>query len=221
MLLESLRAQVYQANVELQKHGLVVGTSGNATGRDPGTGLIVTKPSGVDFDSLTPESLVVVDPTGKVVEGSLKPSVDTPSILYVLNRRPDINGVVHTHSRYATTFAIRGEPIPVLTTTHSALFGAPIPVSDYATIGEEEIGQQILTFVGQGTAVLVRSHGVFAIGSDVFRALRSAMYVEESAELAHLSQLRGPVASLAPHVVSQMRQWYLGGYGQAPIEAGS
>jgi L-ribulose-5-phosphate 4-epimerase len=199
----------------------VVGTSGNASARDPETNLVVTKPSGVDFDDLTPENLVVVALDGNVVEGNLKPSVDIPSIVYVFKRRGNVHGVIHTHSPYATTFAIRGEPIPVLTTTHSALFGAPIPVSDYATIGAEEIGEQILRYVGDGTAVLVRSHGVFTIGKDVFRALRSAMYVEESAEVAHLAMLRGPIEPLADDTVAQMRDWYLERYGQKPIESGS
>ena len=221
MMLEELRKVVYKANMDLQKHGLVVGTSGNASARDPETNLVVTKPSGMDFHQLTPENLVVVDLDGNVVEGDLKPSVDIPSIVYVLKRRDDVHGVVHTHSPYATTFAIRGEEIPILTTTHSALFGVPVPVSDYATIGEEEIGEQILNHVGDGTAVLVRSHGVFTIGKDVNRALRSAMYVEESAEVAHLAMLRGPVAPLEDHVVAQMREWYLTGYGQKAVGSGS
>lgn len=221
MMLEQLRRDVYKANMDLQKHGLVVGTSGNASGRDPETNLVVTKPSGVDFDELSPETLVVVDLDGKIVEGDLKPSVDTASIVHVLRRRSDIHGVVHTHSPYATSFAIRGEPIPVLTTTHSSLFGLPIPVSDYATIGGDEIGEQIVSFVGEGTAVLVRSHGVFTIGKDVHRALRSAMYVEESAEVAHLAALRGPLAPLADDVVKEMRAWYLEGYGQAPVRSGA
>lgn len=221
MMLEELRRSVYKANMDLKKHGLVVGTSGNASGRDPETNLVVTKPSGVDFDELTPENLVVVDLDGNVVEGDLKPSVDTSSIVYVLRRRPDIHGVVHTHSPYATSFAIRGEAIPVLTTTHSALFGTPIPVSSYATIGGEDIGEQIVGNVGDGTAVLVRSHGVFTIGKDVFRALRSAMYVEESAEVAHLAAVRGPLEPLPDDVVADMRAWYLEGYGQKPVRSGS
>lgn len=221
MMLEDLRRLVYKANMDLQKHGLVVGTSGNASARDPQTNLVVTKPSGVDFDELTPENLVVVDLDGQVVEGELKPSVDTSSIVHVLRRRPDIHGVVHTHSPYATSFAIRGETIPVLTTTHSALFGAPIPVSDYATIGGDEIGEQILGWVGEGTAVLVRSHGVFTIGKDVFKALRSAMYVEESAEVAHLAAIRGPLRPLDQQVIAAMRDWYLEGYGQRPVGSGS
>ena len=220
-MLESLRREVYKANMDLQKNGLVVGTSGNASARDPETDLVVTKPSGLDFDELTPDNLVVVDLDGNVVEGDLKPSVDTSSIVYVLRHRPDVHGVVHTHSPYATTFAVRGEPIPVLTTTHSALFVVPIPVSDYATIGGDEIGEQIVSFVGDGTAVLIRSHGVFTIGRDVFRALRSAMYVEENAEVAHLAALRGPLAPLPDEVVAAMRGWYLEGYGQKPVQSGS
>lgn len=220
-MLEDLKHYVWKANLDLQAHGLVVGTSGNVSARDVESGLVVIKPSGVSFGELQPGDMSVVDLHGAVVEGPYKPSVDTASHVYVYRHRDDIHGVVHTHSPYATTFAMRGEPIPVFTTTHAALFGAPIPVSEYAVIGEEEIGEQIVKHVGDGTSVLIRSHGVFTIGADAQRALRSAQYTEESAEVAHLALLRGHVEPLDDDTVAASRAWYLKDYGQKPIGAGS
>lgn len=220
-MLEALKEEIWQANQALAASGLVVGTSGNVSGRDPETGMFVIKPSGVSFAELRPEHMSVVAADGSPVEGPMKPSVDTLSHAYVYRARDDIHGVVHTHSRYATVFAVLGDDIPVLTTTHAALFGAPIPVSGYAVIGEEEIGKEIVAHVGDGTAVLIRSHGVFTIGSDWRKALRSAQYVEECAEVAHLArQVREP-APLDASTVGASREWYLHGYGQKAILSGS
>lgn len=218
---DELRRRVWQANRDLATNGLVVGTSGNVSGRDPDTGHIVIKPSGVAFADLTAEGLVVVDDRGEVVSGSLKPSVDTASHCYVYRHRDDVGGIVHTHSPLATSFAVRGEDVPVLTTTHASLFGAPIPCSGYAVIGEEEVGKEIVRCIGDGSAVLLRSHGVFTIGVTPEKALRAAMYTEESAEVAHLALLRGPVPELDHQVVEASRSWYLAGYGQQPIGGGS
>lgn len=220
-MLDELKAYVCQLNRDLLTQGLVVGTSGNVSARDPETNLLVIKPSGVAFDQLTPEDMSVVDLHGNVMEGPHKPSVDTASHAYVYRHREDIHGVVHTHSAYATSFALRGETIPVLTTTHACLFGAEIPITGYAVIGEEEIGREIVEHVGDGTSVLMRSHGVFTIGSDAAKALRSALYTEECAEAAHLGMTRGPVQPLSDEVVAAARAWYLSDYGQKPIGSGS
>lgn len=220
-MLEDLKEYVCRLNRDLLAHGLVAGTSGNVSARDPGTNLLVIKPSGVAFDQLTPDDMSVVDLQGNVVEGPHKPSVDTASHAYVYRHRDDIHGVVHTHSPFATSFALRGEAIPVLTTTHACLFGTDIPISGYAVIGEEEIGEQIMAHVGEGTSVLMRSHGVFTIGTDAARALRSALYTEECAEAAHLALTRGPVEPLPTDVVAAARAWYLSDYGQAPVGSGS
>ncbi|MFF2652971.1 L-ribulose-5-phosphate 4-epimerase [Streptomyces sp. NPDC058045] len=220
-MLDELKQEVCQANRDLLAAGLVVGTSGNVSGRDPESDLVVIKPSGVAFDLLRPEDMSVVDLHGNIVGGPHKPSVDTASHLYVYRERPDIRGVVHTHSPYATTFALRGEPVPVLTTTHACLFGGPIPISGYAVIGGEEIGRQIVEHVGDGTSVLLRSHGVFTIGTDARRALRAAEYTEECAQAAHLAMLRGYVEALPADVVSAAREWYLTDYGQRPVGAGA
>ena len=213
-MLENLRKTVWEANVALPKNGLVLWTSGNASARDPETNLVVIKPSGVLFDQLTLENLVVVDLQGNVVEGDLKPSVDAASHLYVYRHRDDVHGVVHTHSPYATSFAIRGEPLRIYTTTSAAVFGGDIPVSDFATIGEEEIGREIVEKIRQNSAILMRSHGVFTIGKDVMAALKAAVILEETAQAVHYAMLRGQIIPLPDGVVKAGYQIYKTTYGQ-------
>ena len=213
-MLEALRQKVWEANIALPKNGLVLWTSGNASARDPETNMVVIKPSGVLFDQLTPENLVIVDVDGNVVEGDLKPSVDTASHLYVYRNRSDVHGVVHTHSPYATSFAIRGEPLPIYTTTSAAVFGTEIPVSDFATIGEEEIGREIVEKIGKCTAILMRSHGVFTIGKNVMAALKNSVILEETAQYVHYAMLRGPMEPLPEAVVRKGYEIYHTNYGQ-------
>ena len=213
-MLEELRKQVWEANLALPKNGLVLWTSGNASGRDSETGYVVIKPSGVLFDQLTPENLVIVDIEGNVIEGDLKPSVDTASHLYVYRHRPDVHGMVHTHSPYATSFAIRGEPLPIYTTTSAAVFGCDIPVSNFATIGEEEIGKEIVDQIGACSAILIRNHGAFTIGKNVMSALKNSVILEETAQSVHYALLRGPVEPLAAEVVKKGYDVYHRTYGQ-------
>lgn len=214
MLLEQLRQEVCQANKELQNNGLVLWTSGNVSARDPETGYVVIKPSGVLFEDLTPENIVVVDIDGNVVEGDYKPSVDTASHLYVYRHRSDINGVVHTHSPYATSFAITGEPLEIYTTTSAAVFGGPIPISDFATIGEEEIGKEIVEKIGDSTAILIRNHGVFTIGSDYMSALKYSIVLEETAQSVHYAMCRKKIEPLTEETVKRGYEVYNNTYGQ-------
>lgn len=210
-----VRQMAFEANMALPKTGLVKWTSGNASARDPETGVIAIKPSGVLFDRLTPDNLVLVDADGAIVEGDLKPSVDTASHLYVYRHRPDVHGIVHTHSKYATAFAVQGMDIPVCTTTSACLFGGPIPCSGLATIGEEEIGREIVENIGDMQAILLRNHGVFTIGKTVYEALKNAVYVEEGAEAVFLAAQLGPMPQpLGDNVIAAGRQMYLNDYGQ-------
>jgi len=214
MMLEDLRAQVCFQNKALIKNGLVLWTSGNVSARDPKTNYVVIKPSGVQFEELTPEKMVVVDVDGKVVEGNLNPSVDTASHLYVYRNRNDINGIVHTHSPYATSFAITGDPLEVYTTTSAAVFGGAIPVSDFAVIGEEEIGEEIIEKIGHSEAILIRNHGVFTIGKTSEKALKNAVILEETAESVHYAMLRKNINPLPDETVKQGYQTYQENYGQ-------
>ncbi len=219
MMLTELRTDVYKANIALSQSGLVRWSSGNASARDPESGLVVIKPSGVLPVNLSPACLVVVDLLGKVIEGDLKPSVDTVSHLHVYRHRRDVQGIVHTHSQYATAFAVQGRTLPVTTTTHACLFGGPIPCSELATIGEEEIGRAIIETIGAMEAVLMRNHGVFTIGRSVAAALKNAVYVEESAEATFFASQIGPEPVPLPAVaIAAARNMYLERYGQKGAE---
>lgn len=213
-MLEKLKREVCELNKQLVKNQLVMWTSGNVSARDPQTGLIVIKPSGVLFDELTPDKMVVVNLEGEVIEGTLKPSVDTASHLYVYKYKKDVNGIVHTHSPYATSFAIRGEPLPIYTTTSAAVFGKEIPVSDFAYIGEEEIGQQIVEKIGDSPAILLRSHGIFTVAKDALSAVKYAVVLEETAQVVHLSLLRGNIKPLPSDVIEKGFDIYKKTYGQ-------
>lgn len=214
LLLKKLREEVCQANKELKNNGLVLWTSGNVSARDPETGYVVIKPSGVLFDDLTPEDIVVVDLEGNVIEGSLKPSVDTASHLYVYKFRDDINGIIHTHSPYATSFAITGEPLEVYTTTAAAVFGGPIPISDFATIGEEAIGKEIVEKIGDSSAILIKNHGVFTVGKDYNEALKASIVLEETAQSVHYAMTRKSITPLDDKTVKKGFETYNKTYGQ-------
>jgi L-ribulose-5-phosphate 4-epimerase len=213
MLLEQLREIVWKCNLELPKNGLVKMTSGNVSGRDPETGFVVIKPSGYSFEEMTPAHMVVVDPDCRVVEGDLKPSTDTDTHLYVYRHRPDVFGIVHTHSPYASSFAALGQPIPACLTA-SAMLGGEIPLGGYAPIGGADIGQEIIDKIGRALAIVMQNHGVFTIGSSPQQATKMAVEVEEIAKITHLAMLRGQPILLTPGQIDYMVSLYRNDYGQ-------
>src|SRR2546423_11545350 len=160
-MLDQLKEQVWKLHQELPRNGLVVWTGGNVSARDPESGLVVIKPSGVLYDELRPEDHVVVNLEGEIVEGALKPSSDTASHLYISRHRPDVNGVVHTHSSYATAFAALGRSIPVYLTAIADEFGGPIPCAGFALIGGEEVGREGGEDLGTFHAGHFEKQGVF------------------------------------------------------------
>ena len=191
-MLEELRKQVLEANLLLPKYNLVTFTWGNVSGIDRESGLVVIKPSGVSYDGMTVEDMVVVDLDGKVVEGRWKPSSDTPTHVELYKAFPNIGGVVHTHSRWATTFAQAGRAIPPLGTTHADYFYGPIPCTRRMTEEEisgeyeKETGKVIIeAFEGINAddvpGVVVHSHGPFAWGTDAKNAVHNAVVMEEVA----------------------------------------
>jgi len=213
MLLEQLREIVWKCNLELPKNGLVKMTSGNVSGRDPQTGLVVIKPSGYSYEEMTPAHMVVVDLDCRVVEGDLKPSTDTDTHLYVYRHRPDVFGMVHTHSPYATSFAALGQSIPACLTA-SAMLGGEIPLGGYAPIGGSEIGQEIVNKIGRALAIVMQNHGVFTIGSSPQHATKLAVEVEEIAMITHLAMLRGQPILLTQGQIDYMVDLYRNEYGQ-------
>lgn len=213
MMLEVLRHQVCQANIALEKYGLVTWTSGNVSGRDAESGLIVIKPSGVMFEDLTPENMVIVDCESVLVEGDLGPSSDTASHVYVYNQRPDVMGIVHTHSNYATAFAAVGKSIPVYLTAIADEFGMEIPCAPYARIGGQQIGKTIVDHIGNCPAVLMKQHGVFTIGKSVEKALKAAVMVEDVAKTVWLAMQIGELEQLPDEEILANYDRYQNRYG--------
>lgn len=214
-MLEALKEEVCDQNHELPANGLVVGSGGNVSGRDPKTGLIVIKPSGVKFKKLTPDTMVVVDIDGNIIEGDKKPSVDTGVHLYIYKNRADIFGITHTHSPYASSFAARGERIPAVLTPITHMLGRDVPCSRYATPGEVDTGQAVVEAADGGYAALVKAHGVFTMGKSATEATSFAMYLEEAAMTTHLAMLRGPVEELPQEEIDRCFNWFRQNYGQS------
>ena len=205
---------VYEANMALPREGLVAWTSGNASARDPDSGLVVIKPSGVPYEAMTPEQMVVVDLHGNVAGDGLAPSSDTATHLYIYRQRPDINGVIHTHSTYATAWATTGAPIPVYMTSIADNFGGPVPCGGYAPIGGEDIGSEVLRVCGHSPAVLMANHGVFCLAATLRDTLRAAVMVEEAARTALLARLLGDPTELPADEVARQHDFYVHQYGQ-------
>jgi L-ribulose-5-phosphate 4-epimerase len=214
MLLQTIREQLVTLNQALPENGLVTWTSGNVSIRDPETGLVAIKASGVQFDDLTVASIVVVDLEGTLIDGQFKPSSDTASHLYIYRHRPDVNGIVHTHSNYATAFAALGRPIPVYLTAQADEFGGPIPCGGFALIGGEEIGRIVVESIGTSAAVLLKNHGVFTVGSSGEAALKAAVMVEDIARTAWLALQLGQPDEISQEKIEKLHRRYRHDYGQ-------
>ncbi len=216
MRLVALREQVCALHQELPRNNLVMWTGGNVSARDPESGLVVIKPSGIRYEGLTPENMVVVDLDGRVVEGNYKPSSDTASHCYIYRHRPDLNGVVHTHSRYATAFAAVGQSIPCVLTAIADEFGGPIPCGGFALIGGEAIGEEVVKCL-QGSnspAVLLQNHGVFTVGKTVEAAVKAAVMVEDVAATVWMAKQLGNPLPIPPEEVAKLHHRYTNVYGQ-------
>lgn len=213
-MLEELKQLVYECNMELPKNGLVNWTSGNVSGRDVKSGYVVIKPSGVRYETMKAEDMAVVDLDGKLIEGKYAPSSDTASHLQVYRHRSDVNGIVHTHSNYASAFAVVGKPIPACMTMIAENFGVEIPVGAYAPIGGEAIGNEIIRSIGTSPAILMKNHGVFTIGSTPIAALKSAIVLEDVAKTYWLALQVGTPEMLDAEEVKHHMAWYKTSYGQ-------
>lgn len=214
MLLEAIRQELVKLNQELPKNHLVTWTSGNVSIRDPETGYVAIKPSGVMFEDLTPESMVVIDLDGHVIEGTKKASSDTASHLYIYRARPDVCGIVHTHSNYATAFAAIGKPIPVYLTAQADEFGGPIPCGGFALIGGEQIGQEVVKNIGDSPAIILKNHGVFTVGPSGKAAVKAAIMVEDVARTIWLARQLGEPDEIPAEMVEKLHYRYTHDYGQ-------
>jgi len=214
--IEALRRTVSELHAELTRYELVVWTSGNVSARVPGQDLMVIKPSGLSYDELTPESMVVCDLNGEVVQGDRAPSSDTGAAAYVYRHMPHVGGVVHTHSTYATAWATRGEAIPCVLTMMADEFGGDIPVGPFALIGDDSIGRGIVDTLdgSRSPAVLMRQHGVFTIGKDARSAVKAAVMCEDVARTVHIARQLGEPARIEPRHVDSLFDRYQNVYGQ-------
>ena len=221
-VLTALREELHELHRRLVSSGLVAWTSGNVSARVPGTELMLIKPSGVEYQDLTPESMVLCDLDGRpAADGAgagngLSPSSDTAAHAYVYRHMPEVGGVVHTHSAYATAWAARGEPVPCVLTAIADEFGGEIPVGPFALIGGDDIGRGIVeTLTGhRSRAVLMRSHGVFAIGRGPREAVKSAVMCEDAARTVHLARALGTPQEISPEHVDRLHWRYTHEYGQ-------
>jgi L-ribulose-5-phosphate 4-epimerase len=215
----AVRTDVAKLHELLVRYGLVVWTGGNISGRVPGADLFVIKPSGVEYDDLTPQNMIVCDLDGAVVDGLHAPSSDTAAHAYVYRNLPMVDGVVHTHSTYATAWAARGEAIPCVLTGQADEFGGEIPVGPFAVIGDESIGAGIVATLARhrSRAVLMQNHGVFTIGASPRDAVKAAVMAEDVARTVHIARQLGEVIPIPQEKVDALFDRYQNVYGQNPV----
>lgn len=217
----TVRADVSRLHGELVRYGLVVWTGGNVSGRVPGADLFVIKPSGVSYDDLAPENMILCDLDGNVIPGTegseRSPSSDTAAHAYVYRHMPEVGGVVHTHSPYAVAWAARGEEIPCVITAMADEFGGPVPLGPFAIIGDDSIGRGIVeTLSGhRSRAVLMQNHGPFTIGADAKDAVKAAVMVEDVARTVHLAREAGPLIPIPQAAIDSLYERYQHVYGQS------
>ncbi|HEV7742029.1 MAG TPA: L-ribulose-5-phosphate 4-epimerase [Pseudolysinimonas sp.] len=216
--LEAIREDLVVQHATLVRYGLVAWTGGNVSARVPGEDRFLIKPSGVDYDVLSAADMILCDLDGTVVEGAHAPSSDTAAHAYVYRNMPQVGGVVHTHSTYATAWAARAEPIPCVLTAMADEFGGEVPVGPFAIIGDDAIGRGIVdTLTGhRSRAVLMRNHGPFTIGRDARDAVKAAVMVEDVARTVHISRQLGEPAALSQEAIDALFDRYQNAYGQAP-----
>jgi L-ribulose-5-phosphate 4-epimerase len=217
-----VREQVASLHAELVRYGLVVWTGGNISGRVPGEDLFVIKPSGVDYDDLAPDTMILCTLDGTVVPGSIgsarAASSDTAAHAYVYRNMPQVGGVVHTHSTYATAWAARAEAIPCVVTAIADEFGGDIPVGPFAIIGDDSIGRGIVTTLSghRSRAVLMQNHGLFTIGKDARDAVKAAVMAEDAARTVHLARQGGELVPIPQQAIDSLFDRYQNVYGQHP-----
>ncbi len=210
------RQRVCALHAQLVRNGLVAWTAGNVSERVANAELLVIKPSGVDYDELVADDMVVCGLDGRVVEGALAPSSDTAAHAYIYRAMPEVGGIVHTHSTYASAWAARAEPVPCVLTAMADEFGGEIPVGPFALIGSEDIGEAVVsTLAGhRSPAVLLQNHGVFALGRTARDAVKAAVMCEDVARTVHVARQLGEPVPIARADIDRLYDRYQHAYGQ-------
>lgn len=216
MTLDELRVALVRLHLELPKAGLVTWTSGNISARHFDSQTMLIKPSGLLFEELTPSSMVQTDFEGKVIDGRFKPSSDTATHGYIYRHMPEVGGIVHTHSPYATAWAANGREIPCILTAMADEFGGPIPCGGFAPIGDEAIGREVVRVLTghRSPAIVLQSHGVFTIGPTPKAALKAAIMCEDVARTVFLAHQLGDPKPLAQDDIDRLHRRYTTVYGQ-------
>lgn len=209
---EKERQLLYEAHLTLEKYGLVAYTSGNVSLRIDDQVLI--KPSGVPYSSLKSSDMVLVDLDGRIMGGNMKPSIDTAAHLYLYRNIDWTKAIIHTHSTFATTFAVCETSIPVLSTAHADVFGEKIPITEYAPVGSEAIGEAVLKVIGKSGTVLLRKHGAMILGTSLEDVLKKAVFLEEVAKISYFALMKQQVIPLDISEINKLHQQYHTKYGQ-------
>jgi L-ribulose-5-phosphate 4-epimerase len=219
--IDAIRADVAKLHAELVRYNLIVWTGGNVSGRVPGADLFVIKPSGVSYDDLAPENMILCDLDGNAIPGTpgseRSPSSDTAAHAYVYRHMPEVGGVVHTHSTYGVAWAARGEEIPCVITAMADEFGGPIPVGPFAIIGDDSIGRGIVeTLRGhRSRGVIMQNHGPFTIGTNAKDAVKAAVMLEDVARTVHIAREAGPLVPIPQDKIDALYNRYQNVYGQS------
>ncbi len=213
-MLEDLKKEVIEAGKKLKEYKLITLTGGNVSGRDKETGYIVMTPSGMEYDTLNLEDITVTDLDGNLIEGIRKQSSDLETHLQIYRAKEEINGIIHTHSSFASCFAVLNESIPVTSTTMANEIGGEVPVSKYAPVGSDELGINIIEKIGEQKAVLLESHGVFTYGENVAHALIAAVMLEDAAKVYYLAKSIGEPKALPEEEVKRASELFKNVYGQ-------
>lgn len=219
--IDAVRADVANLHAELVRYNLIVWTGGNVSGRVPGADLFVIKPSGVSYDDLAPENMILCDLDGNAIPGTpgseRSPSSDTAAHAYVYRHMPEVGGVVHTHSTYGVAWAARGEEIPCVITAMADEFGGPIPVGPFAIIGDDSIGRGIVeTLRGhRSRGVIMQNHGPFTIGTNAKDAVKAAVMLEDVARTVHIAREAGPLIPIPQDKIDALYNRYQNVYGQS------
>jgi L-ribulose-5-phosphate 4-epimerase len=213
-MLEELKKDVLAAALQLVRYGLVTLTGGNVSGRDKKSGYVAITPSGMDYEKLSPEDIVIVDSEGHTVEGQWKASVDLKDHLYIYRNKPSLYGIIHTHSPYACSFAMLQQEIPCCSTTLANEVGGDVPISKYTPVAEGGIGPAVIEVIGDKNACLLANHGVIAVGVSVRHALVAAVMLEDGAKVYHLAKCQGNPIPLDQSEIEKARNVFLHTYGQ-------